>query len=358
MTLVGRALIAAVVIAAAPHAWAQSESAIPTEAQKRRIHLPYVRSATDCLARAVLAGAEPTRLARLGQWFPAISATQKGICLNEISGLIGSHDQLYGAGSGKVFFEGPYFADLPRALGNRLRPEFERLATAELRAETARREEADRAEVERKTRVEQNERAFFLLRDKMYACTTRQVSELVNSAESAEVIATAAMTICRDELSNALRAGEIWLKAKNPGSESSTMQAEIEKLVKQSVVTTAVTVKSAHNTPKSTNELSAATPPLKTTTNVVVTENQPSARPSTVSAGTTECLRAVAKAREGKFVNREALIQAMLDLCRPEIESAARNAFLNDDKLSLDKLRERSLADALQEARAVVGFVN
>jgi hypothetical protein len=66
----------------------------------------------------------------------------------------------------------------------------------------------------------------------------------------------------------------------------------------------------------------------------------------------------MATAREGKFVNREDLVKAMLELCRPEIEAAARSAFLADDKITLDKQRDQALGDAMKEARVIVGTTN
>lgn len=89
------------------------------------------------------------------------------------------------------FFTGPYLEDLPRALGNRLRGEFERLAMAEAQAEVVRRQEIARQEAEQRTRLDQAERALVLLREKMYHCTTGQILQLVGSAETAEAPATA-----------------------------------------------------------------------------------------------------------------------------------------------------------------------
>jgi hypothetical protein len=45
----------------------------------------------------------------------------------------------------------------------------------------------------------------------------------------------------------------------------------------------------------------------------------------------------------------------MLDLCRPEIENAARSAFLADPSTPLEEARRSAAAQALAEARTIVG---
>jgi hypothetical protein len=68
-----------------------------------------------------------------------------------------------------------------------------------------------------------------------------------------------------------------------------------------------------------------------------------------------ECLTTASKAREGKLVDRDALVQYTLDLCRPEIEHAARNAFLADNSTPLDKAREKAVEAAIARAKAPTG---
>lgn len=353
-----RAGLTAGFLAAAFPAFAQSEPGALSEAQKRKIHLPYVRAATNCFARAIIASPEATRLARSVQWGDAVLSTAKGFCQAEVGTLLSTHDQLYGQGTGQAFFVGPYFSDLPRALGNRLRPEFERVAANEARVEAVRQQELARLEAEKRERIEQAQSLFTLLRDKMYECTDAQLVSLVASAESADVLATAAMTVCNKEVNLAVEAGKAKVRLAAPGSYTASFGTELKAAVRQRIVTNAVQAKAAWNSPR------PSTPPTQPSPVVPVAvapaEPQAVETPSTavVASPTTVCLRTIAKAREGKFVNQEGLVKAMLDLCRPEIENAARTAFLKDDKASLEKLRDKALEDALREARVIVGATN
>ena len=340
---------------------AQTDANALTEGQKRKIHLPYIRAATDCVARGILSTPDALRSARLGQLTDAILGIPKGYCGTEIGRMIAAHDQLYGSGTGQSFFTGPYFTDLPRAVGNRLRPELERMAANEAQAEAARRRELARLEAEKRERVDQAQRAFTLLKDKMYECTNNQLAKLITSSETAEVLATAAMTICQTEVSNAVDAMNSKLRIESPNLNSAALNTEIEATIRKSVVTTAVQFKAAVNTPKPTDAPPASAPPV---VNAAVPSQpvvQPSQNPAVAAASppaVTSCLRTMATAREGKFVNREDLVKAMLELCRPEIEAAARSAFLKDDKITLDKQRDQALGDAMKEARAIVGTAN
>jgi hypothetical protein len=75
---------------------------------------PLVRSATDCIVRAV--AADPR--------FASASDTQLGdlvvdsmsACLNPVRAMISAYDRYYGDGSGEAFFMGPYLDVLPRAV--------------------------------------------------------------------------------------------------------------------------------------------------------------------------------------------------------------------------------------------------
>ncbi|WP_152276466.1 hypothetical protein [Methylorubrum populi] len=331
-----------------------------TEAQKRKIHLPYVRAATNCISQSLLMAPDAVRLAKQGQWADALRALPKGQCGAEISTLIGTHDQLYGAGTGQTFFAGPYINDLPRALGNRLKGEFERLAAVEAREIAARQQEVARQEAAKRARIEEADRVVTLYRDKMYECTTNQIVKLAASSEGAEVLATAAMTICDDEIANAVRAGTAKLRIQFPDAETAPLRADFEAVIKKNVVTSAVQAKAALNVPR---QQAASEPPPAPVTPVVATPPQVStapvnAGPAPAASPVRECLRTMAKAREGKFVNRDDLVKAMLDLCRPEIEGAARSAFLKDDKASLEQTRDKTLQEALREAREVVGSAN
>lgn len=355
-----RFAVAVCALFATVEAHAQADVSALTEAQKRKIHLPYVRAATNCISQALLMAPDAVRLAKQGQWADALWALPKGQCDAELSTLIGTHDQLYGAGTGQTFFAGPYISDLPRALGSRLKGEFERLAASEAREIAARQQEVARQEAAKRARIEEADRVASLYRDKMYECTTNQIVKLVTSSEGAEVLATAALTICSDEVANAAKAGTAKIRMEYPDADAVSLRAEIETAIRKNVVTTAVQAKAALNTPR---QQVASEPAPAPVTPVVATPPQVAtapvnAGPAPAASPVRECLRTMAKAREGKFVNREDLVKAMLDLCRPEIEGAARSAFLKDDKASLEQTRDKTLQEALHEAREVVGAAN
>jgi len=302
-----------------------------TEAQKRRLHLPYVRAATDCYARAIASNVAALDMAREGRWYDALTATQ-GVCTQPLLAMAREHDRIYGAGTGVEFFKGPYVADLPRALSTRLKGDIER-RTAEL----ARADEAKRK------RLETANRTRDLLRDRMYDCTSRELAELVQSSEAAEVLATAAMTICRREVEQALDAAiEVYLADGGTGSIPE-FREQLRRTVRTNVVTNAVQARAAVNKPQpSSTEKVAATPP------------QTQSGAAGILRTTDECLQVASKAREGQFVEVEKLISLMLDLCRPEIEAAARSAFLADPATPLAKARENALEAALTRAKSVV----
>lgn len=357
-----RYALAACAIFASFDVCAQYDTGVLTEAQKRKIHLPYVRAATNCISNFLMANPESLRLARQGRWADALQTMPKGQCGAEISVLVTTHDQLYGAGTGQTFFTGPYITDLPRALGTRLKGEFERIAAAEAREIATRQQEAANQEAAKRARLDEADRVLRLYREKMYECTTNQIVKLVNSSEGAEVLATAAMTICSDEISNAVRAGTAKLRIEFPDAETGILRSDFEAIIRKHVVTTAVRTKAVLNNPRQPPATEApaapATPVVAATSQDVTPPAQVNAGPPPVSGLVRECLRTIAKAREDKFLNREDLIKAMLDLCRPEIEGAARSAFLKDDKASLEQIRDKTLQDALREAREVVGNVN
>ena len=87
--------------------------------------VPTVRASTDCIARAIVASPIALGYARQKSWGEAVE-TVSDECKSLRSRLVAEHDRLYGAGTGKRFFEGRYAADLPRALRARIGPQLER----------------------------------------------------------------------------------------------------------------------------------------------------------------------------------------------------------------------------------------
>ena len=64
----------------------------------------------------------------------------------------------------------------------------------------------------------------------------------------------------------------------------------------------------------------------------------------------------MATARNGKFIDQRKLYEGMLELCRPEIETAARNAFLANKDGDLAKEREKALTGASTAAKQMIGM--
>ncbi|MGB6542437.1 MAG: hypothetical protein WBF03_16390 [Xanthobacteraceae bacterium] len=75
---------------------------------------PLVRSATECIVRAVTAdpryAAKPT--APLGD----LIVDSMPSCLTPVRAMIDAYDRYYGTGSGEAFFMGPYLDVLPKAV--------------------------------------------------------------------------------------------------------------------------------------------------------------------------------------------------------------------------------------------------
>jgi hypothetical protein len=221
---------------------------------RRRLALPSIRAATDCVAKEALnEPGLPQAFAR-GELAANLTGPLRR-CAGPLRFMITEQDRIYGQGSGRGFFDGPYTEDLPRAIIARIgktlarmseeaerqqaerqleadreaafrQAEAERLA-AERRAEAQRvaaerQGEADRRDAERKVelaRLESERRAEQLkqedlkrqrtaaiegannlLRDRVLECVGREMRDLVRSGETADVLATATMTICSAEI--------------------------------------------------------------------------------------------------------------------------------------------------------------
>lgn len=260
---------------------------MPDESIRRKLHLPFIISATDCMAEATLrapgAGAA-RRNGTLRIFIPKVAQD----CAVELRAMIRQHDMLYGGG-GREFYEGAYLDDLPRAILKRIGPRLEKLAAEEDAAEAAQREresaqaaeakrkqdeaardaeararakreredieakerqaEAFRADQERLRLLDEAKRAQGLLRDRVYECTDQQLRTLVRSGESAEVLANAAMTICSTPVGDALD-GAIKVLRLSAGAAVSivgedTAREGLRQKLKEGVVASAVQAKAA-----------------------------------------------------------------------------------------------------------------
>jgi hypothetical protein len=82
--------------------------------QKSAVTQPLVRSATECIVRAVVADPRyaTSAPAELGD---LIVATMPS-CVAPVRAMIDAYDRYYGEGSGEAFFMGPYLDVLPQAV--------------------------------------------------------------------------------------------------------------------------------------------------------------------------------------------------------------------------------------------------
>lgn len=325
-----------------------------SETEKRKLLLPAIRTATDCIARESARHPEIVQGYRYNNLSPMIADGWRA-CTNQLVQLVTMHDNLHGAGTGMVFVKGAYSDDLPRAVRARLKSELDGRIAALDRAEAVVSAERARLEVERQQNIERLEKAADRLRDRAYECTTPQLEKLVSSAESADVLATAAMTICRREIDDAIQArvdiarsklGTGYVTASEPADRE-----EMRKIVRTSVITTAVQLKAGiSQRPAAAATVPAAVPPA------VSTSPPPIAVAASLPKELRDCLSKMATARNGKFIDQRELYEGMLELCRPEIEAAARTSFLANKDADLAKERERALTDAGSAAKAMIGM--
>ena len=86
----------------------------PSAQEKAAATTPLVRSATDCIVRAVIAdpryGKQPAP--NLGD----LIVDSMPACRTPVRAMIAAYDRYYGEGSGEAFFMGPYLDVLPRAV--------------------------------------------------------------------------------------------------------------------------------------------------------------------------------------------------------------------------------------------------
>ena len=110
--LLGAALV--VNVATSPLNGPAAGEANLTLQQKAAATEPLVRSATDCIVRAVMSdprfGAEPH--AAVGD----LIVESIRSCRTPVRAMIDAYDRYYGEGSGEAFFMGPYLDVLPKAV--------------------------------------------------------------------------------------------------------------------------------------------------------------------------------------------------------------------------------------------------
>jgi hypothetical protein len=73
---------------------------------------PLVRSATECIVRAVAADPRYGKPAELGE----IIVASMPVCITPVRAMIDGYDRYFGEGAGEAFFMGPYLDVLPKAV--------------------------------------------------------------------------------------------------------------------------------------------------------------------------------------------------------------------------------------------------
>lgn len=260
-------------------------------------------------------------------------------CRLEVDRLEQIYDQYYGRGSGKEFIEGQYAQrDLPRALTERLWPE-----VTKLRAE-AEKERAARAAAETE-KIARSERNWQSKNEQVFTCTRDALASLVSSSETANMLGSAAMTLCNQAIESSVEAALDHLEVKSPGlfnvSERYELKTKLRDKIRESVLAQAVAARAQANA--GPTRMGQGTSRKDIDTSV-----------SSTSERVVNCLTAMSQSQKGKLTNRDALVRAMLELCRPEIESAARAAYINDKVNTLERAREITAAAALKVANDLI----
>lgn len=80
--------------------------------QKTAAIQPLIRSATECIAKRVVADPRYGAKGDLGE----LIVESVPSCVNALRAMIDAHDRYFGDGSGETFFSGPYLDILPQAV--------------------------------------------------------------------------------------------------------------------------------------------------------------------------------------------------------------------------------------------------
>jgi hypothetical protein len=88
--------------------------------QKNAIIQPLMRSATDCVVRAIVADPEFRSSMPVNDFNELIVGSMPA-CLAPMRAMIDAHDRLFGEGSGEAFFLGPYLDVLPAAVNRQVK---------------------------------------------------------------------------------------------------------------------------------------------------------------------------------------------------------------------------------------------
>lgn len=228
------------VIAALIGAISGSAAAQPfTEQQKRRLLLPYIRTATDCVARSVIDNPAAVVAAQESRGSDLVSAARNN-CLDAIAKMVEVHDNLYGQNTGIGFFKGPYVDDLPRAVIARIQPELTRRAVETERAEIARRAELARKEEQNAQIDEERRKLIQEANEEHLACIKRAMIDLVPfTNESAEAVSIAIMAKCSGHDSKRARLAASLFGV--PANQAKPIVAELTEKMRKATISEIVT---------------------------------------------------------------------------------------------------------------------
>ncbi len=109
--LVAPLLGTALLVAVATDPLDDSAAASLSAQEKMAKTEPLVRSATDCIVRAIVADPHYAT-AQLGDLIVASMPS----CMAPVRAMIDAYDRYYGDGTGEAFFMGPYLDVLPKAV--------------------------------------------------------------------------------------------------------------------------------------------------------------------------------------------------------------------------------------------------
>jgi hypothetical protein len=106
----------AIMIAVATDPLTNSATAGGTASPQEKVAAtePLVRSATECIVRAVVA--DPRFSARPDAQLGDLIVDSMPACVAPVRAMIDAYDRYYGQGSGEAFFMGPYLDVLPRVV--------------------------------------------------------------------------------------------------------------------------------------------------------------------------------------------------------------------------------------------------
>jgi len=85
-----------------------------TAQQKSAVMQPLVRSATECIVRAVVA--DPRYASKTAAEVGDLIVDSMPSCVAPVRAMIDAYDRYYGDGSGQAFFMGPYLDVLPKVV--------------------------------------------------------------------------------------------------------------------------------------------------------------------------------------------------------------------------------------------------